>query len=131
LADGGLALLVDKGRVEIDADVGEVGELGFGGRVFPLSAEGFEEDVFRHGVDERREAFDFGAAADVKDDAEEGFLADIVDHLAGADPEAEARLQHAREVRDEVPFGLWLLLSEAGQVVQIKRRLLHRRDRWN
>ena len=82
-------------------------------------------------MDERGEAFDFGAAADVEDDAEEGFLADVVDHLAGADPEAEARLQHAREVRDEVPFGLWLLLFEAGQVVQIKRRLLHRRDRWN
>jgi len=131
LADGGLALLVDERRVKIDPDIGEVWKLGFGGRVFPLSAEGFVEDVFRNGVDESREAFDFRAAADVEDDAQEGFLTDVVDHLARADPEAKAGLQHAREVRDEVLFGLWLLLLEAGQVVQIERRLLHRRDRWN
>ena len=131
LADSGLALLVYEGRVEIDTDVGEIGELEFGGGVFPLSAESFQQDVFRYGMDESWEAFDFGAAANVQDDAEKGFLTDVVDHLAGTKAEAEAGLQHTCKVRDEVSFGLWLLLFEAGQVVRIKRRLLHRRDRWN
>lgn len=131
LADGGLALLIDEGGVEIDADIGEVRELGFSGSVFALAAERFEEDVFRNGVDEGREAFDFGASADVQDHAEEGLLTDVVNHLAGPETETETGLQHAREVRDEMPFGVWLLLFEAGQVVQIKRRLLHRSARWN
>ena len=90
LADSGLALLIDEGRVEIDANVGQVRELGFGGGVFALAAEGFEEDVLRNGVDKGGEAFDFGAAADVKDDAEEGLLTDVVDYLAGPETEAEA-----------------------------------------
>lgn len=117
LADGGLALLIDEGGVEIDTDVRQVWELGFGGGVFALAAEGFKEDVLRNGVDEGWEAFDFGAAADVEDDAEEGLLTNVVDHLSGPETEAEAELQHACEVRDEVPFSLWLLLFEAGQVV--------------
>jgi hypothetical protein len=127
LADGGLALLGDERGVEVDADVGEVGELFFGGGVLLLAAQGFEHDIFRNGVDEGGQTFNLGAAANVDENAEERFLADVVDHLAGAKLEAETSLEYVREVVHEVSFRVWFLILQAGQILQVERRLFHRR----
>jgi hypothetical protein len=45
LPNRGLALFGDEGGVEIDADIGQVRELFFGGGVLLLAAESFEDDV--------------------------------------------------------------------------------------
>jgi hypothetical protein len=78
-------------------------------------------------VDEGGEAFDLGAAADVDEDPEKRFLADIVDHLAGPELETQTSLEHVREVVHEVGFRIGFLFLQAGQIFQIERRLFHRR----
>jgi hypothetical protein len=127
LADGGLALFGDQRGIEVDADIGEVREFLFGGGVFLLATERFEHHVFGHRMDKGGEAFDLGSAADVDEDAEESFLADVVDHLARAQLETKTGLEHTREVVHEVGFRVWFLVLQARQIVQIKRRLFHRR----
>jgi len=127
LTDRGLALFGDERGIEVDADIGQIGELLFGGGVLLLSADRFENDIFRDGVDKGGEALDLGAAADVDENAEEGFLADIVDHLAGPELKAQTGLEHIREVIHEVGFRIGFLFLQAGQILQIERRLFHRR----
>ncbi len=92
-----------------------------------LTSKRFEDYVFRDGVDEGGQAFDLGTATDVDEDTEEGLLADVVDHLAGTELKPQTRLKHVREVIHEVGFRVWFLFLQASQILQVERRLFHRR----